>query len=80
MPMMGFYGEWVVPALIDLSMRNERLRPYRERVAGAAEGRILDAAAVVDQFDQDKIGFRATGCHRTARTMSGIPMARGNSQ
>ena len=40
--MMGFYGEWVVPALIDLSMRNERLRPYRERVAGAAEGRILD--------------------------------------
>ena len=39
---MGFYGEWVVPALIDLSMRNERLRPYRERVAGAAEGRVLD--------------------------------------
>jgi ubiquinone/menaquinone biosynthesis C-methylase UbiE len=39
---MGFYGEWIVPALIDLSMRNERLRPYRERVAGAAEGRVLD--------------------------------------
>jgi SAM-dependent methyltransferase len=39
---MGFYQEWIVPALIDLSMRNKRLRPYRERVAGAAEGRVLD--------------------------------------
>jgi hypothetical protein len=40
--MMGFYAKWIVPALIDLSMRNKRLRPYRERVAGAAEGRVLD--------------------------------------
>jgi ubiquinone/menaquinone biosynthesis C-methylase UbiE len=39
---MGFYAEWILPSLIDLSMRNKRLRPYRERVAGAAEGRILD--------------------------------------
>ena len=39
---MGIYGEWIVPALIDLSMRNKRLRPYRARVAGAAEGRVLD--------------------------------------
>jgi SAM-dependent methyltransferase len=39
---MGFYQERIVPALIDLSMRNKRLRPYRERVAGAAEGRVLD--------------------------------------
>jgi ubiquinone/menaquinone biosynthesis C-methylase UbiE len=40
--MMGFYAERIVSPLIDLSMRNKRLRPYRERVAGAAEGRILD--------------------------------------
>jgi ubiquinone/menaquinone biosynthesis C-methylase UbiE len=40
--MMGYYQKWIVPALIDLSMRNKRLRPYRERVAGAAEGRVLD--------------------------------------
>jgi ubiquinone/menaquinone biosynthesis C-methylase UbiE len=40
--MMGFYQKWIVPAVIDLSMRNKRLRPYRERVAGAAEGRVLD--------------------------------------
>jgi ubiquinone/menaquinone biosynthesis C-methylase UbiE len=39
---MGFYEEWILPTLIDLSMRNKRLRPYRERVAGAAEGRVLD--------------------------------------
>jgi ubiquinone/menaquinone biosynthesis C-methylase UbiE len=39
---MGFYEDWIVPALIDLSMRNNRLRPYRERVARAAEGRVLD--------------------------------------
>ena len=39
---MGFYEERIVPALIDLSMRNKRLRPYRERVAGAAQGRVLD--------------------------------------
>lgn len=39
---MGIYGEWIVPALIDLAMRNKRLRPYRARVAGAAEGRVLD--------------------------------------
>jgi ubiquinone/menaquinone biosynthesis C-methylase UbiE len=39
---MGFYEEWILPALIDLSMRNKRLRPYRERVAGRAEGRVLD--------------------------------------
>ena len=39
---MGFYAEWMLPSLIDLSMRNKRLRPYRERTAGAAEGRVLD--------------------------------------
>jgi ubiquinone/menaquinone biosynthesis C-methylase UbiE len=39
---MGLYREWVVPTLIDLSMRNKRLRPSRERVTGAAEGRVLD--------------------------------------
>ena len=39
---MGFYEEWIVPPLIDWSMRNKRLRPYRERTAGAAEGRVLD--------------------------------------
>jgi len=39
---MSFYPDWILPSLIDLSMRNKRLRPYRERIAGAAEGRVLD--------------------------------------
>jgi len=39
---MSFYAERFLPLLIDLSMRNKRLHPYRERTAGAAEGRVLD--------------------------------------
>jgi ubiquinone/menaquinone biosynthesis C-methylase UbiE len=39
---VGFYRDWIVPALIDLSMRNRLLLPYRQRVAGAAEGRVLE--------------------------------------
>ena len=38
----GFCEDSILPALIDLSMRNKHLRPYRERVAGAAEGRVLE--------------------------------------
>lgn len=39
---MGFYSDVILPRLCDLSMRNERLRPYRERVIGAADGRVLE--------------------------------------
>jgi ubiquinone/menaquinone biosynthesis C-methylase UbiE len=39
---MGFYQDWILPAFIDLAMRNRHLRPYRQRVAGAAEGRVLE--------------------------------------
>ncbi|MGK6315260.1 class I SAM-dependent methyltransferase [Neorhizobium sp. DT-125] len=39
---MGFYGDVILPKLCDLAMRHERLRPYRERVIGAAEGRVLE--------------------------------------
>src|SRR5262245_40774089 len=39
---MGFYADRVVPVLIDLAMRNKLLRPYRQRVIGAAEGRVLE--------------------------------------
>jgi SAM-dependent methyltransferase len=40
--MAGFYQEWIMPTLVDLSMHNKRLVPFRQRVAGAAEGRVLD--------------------------------------
>jgi ubiquinone/menaquinone biosynthesis C-methylase UbiE len=39
---MGIYTDVVLPRLCDLSMRNDRLRPYRERVIGAADGRVLE--------------------------------------
>ncbi|MPZ57316.1 MAG: methyltransferase domain-containing protein [Rhizobiales bacterium] len=39
---MGFYQDWVLPTLVDLSMRNKRLRPFRQRITEAAEGRVLD--------------------------------------
>jgi ubiquinone/menaquinone biosynthesis C-methylase UbiE len=39
---MGFYDERILPHLIDLSMRNRELRPYRERVIAQASGRVLE--------------------------------------
>ena len=39
---MGFYDERILPHLIDLSMRNRELRPYRERVISQAAGRVLE--------------------------------------
>jgi SAM-dependent methyltransferase len=39
---MGFYGRWIVPRLIDLAMRNQKLQGYRQRVIGAAHGFALE--------------------------------------
>jgi ubiquinone/menaquinone biosynthesis C-methylase UbiE len=39
---VSFYGERILPHLIDMSMRQERLKAYRQRVVSAAEGRILE--------------------------------------
>lgn len=39
---MGFYRDVILPKLCHLAMRNKRLVPYRERVIGAAEGRVLE--------------------------------------
>jgi ubiquinone/menaquinone biosynthesis C-methylase UbiE len=39
---MGFYNDIILPRVCDLVMRNAQLRPYRERVIGAAEGRVLE--------------------------------------
>ena len=39
---MGFYSTIILPRLCDLAMRNQRLLPYRERVIGSAEGRVLE--------------------------------------
>ena len=39
---MGFYSDVILPRLLDLAMRNKDLVPFRERVIGAAEGRVLE--------------------------------------
>jgi SAM-dependent methyltransferase len=39
---MGFYNDFILPRLLDLAMRNNRLLPFRERVSGAAKGRVLE--------------------------------------
>jgi len=39
---MGFYDRRVLPKLINVAMRQERLTPYRERVLAGAEGRVLE--------------------------------------
>ena len=39
---MGFYNDFILPRLINLAMRNKQLLPFRERVIGAAEGRVLE--------------------------------------
>jgi ubiquinone/menaquinone biosynthesis C-methylase UbiE len=42
---MGFYRDVVLPKLCDLTMRRKDLLPYRARVIGAAEGRVLEIGA-----------------------------------
>jgi len=42
---LGFYADRIVPHLVHLAMRNRRLVPYRERVIGAATGRVLEIGA-----------------------------------
>ena len=39
---MRFYDRHVLPRLTHLAMRQEQLRPYRERVVSAASGRVLE--------------------------------------
>jgi ubiquinone/menaquinone biosynthesis C-methylase UbiE len=39
---MGFYRRHIVPQLIELAMRQRVLLPVRERVVGAAAGRVLE--------------------------------------
>jgi len=37
-----FYEEYILPHLVNLTMRNRYLKPYRERVISAAQGRVLE--------------------------------------
>jgi ubiquinone/menaquinone biosynthesis C-methylase UbiE len=39
---MGLYEQWVLPRLLELAMRNNRLASYRERTLRTARGRALE--------------------------------------
>jgi ubiquinone/menaquinone biosynthesis C-methylase UbiE len=39
---MGLYKDRILPAMIDRAMRNAMLDPFRQRIAGAAEGCVLE--------------------------------------
>ena len=39
---MGLYYEVILPRICHLLMRNRLLAPYRKRVIGSAEGRVLE--------------------------------------
>jgi ubiquinone/menaquinone biosynthesis C-methylase UbiE len=39
---MSFYRRYILPRLLDLSMRSGRLSPYRQRVVSLARGRVLE--------------------------------------
>jgi ubiquinone/menaquinone biosynthesis C-methylase UbiE len=39
---MGLYARYVLPCLLHAAMRQDVLRPFRARVAGAAKGRVLE--------------------------------------
>jgi ubiquinone/menaquinone biosynthesis C-methylase UbiE len=39
---MGFYREWIIPYLVQTSMRHEALVAYRERTVSCAAGQILE--------------------------------------
>jgi len=39
---MGFYGRWILPQVIELTMRQKNFAPFQEHTAGAAHGRVLE--------------------------------------
>jgi len=39
---MGLYEDHVLPHLVNLSMRNRLLVPYRQRLLSRAEGRVVE--------------------------------------
>src|SRR6266481_4680360 len=40
--MVGVYGRWILPRLLDLSMRNRLLDHYRQRAIETARGLVLE--------------------------------------
>jgi ubiquinone/menaquinone biosynthesis C-methylase UbiE len=56
---VSFYRERVLPHLIDLTMRHADFEPYRRRVTGAADGRVLEIGVV---WGVNLMLYRSTTC------------------
>jgi hypothetical protein len=39
---MGVCADWLLPRILDLTMRQKQMIPFRRRIGQAAEGRVLD--------------------------------------
>ena len=63
---MGVYNDFILPRLCHLSMRNRRLAPYRNRVIGGAEGRVLEIGVGVSPA-QNALGKLCATSHETCR-------------
>lgn len=71
---MGFYDQHILPRLIHLAMKAKRLDPYRERVAGAAAGRVLEigmGSGLNLPFYSDRAEIVGLEPHAKLREMAG---------
>ncbi len=76
---MGLYRALLLPKLCDLAMRNRNFRPYRERVIGAAEGRVLEIGAG-SGLNLKFYGMRASEILALEPDPNLIAMARSNAR
>src|SRR3546814_17704608 len=79
---MGFYHDRILPCLIHLTMRQQNLVPYRQRVISAAEGRILEVGVGSGPnlpFSRDKAG-PVVALDPSSRLLARAPQERGGAK
>jgi ubiquinone/menaquinone biosynthesis C-methylase UbiE len=64
---MGFYSRWILPQVIELTMRQENFLPFRERTAGAAHGRVLEIGI--------GSGLNLASYHPEIKTVCGVDLS-----
>jgi ubiquinone/menaquinone biosynthesis C-methylase UbiE len=90
---VGFYGDRIVPQLVNWGMRSRQLQPYRERVISAAKGRVLEVGmgsglnlALYPQQVSEIVGLepahRLIGMAREAAERAGlkVPLIEGAAE
>jgi ubiquinone/menaquinone biosynthesis C-methylase UbiE len=61
---MGLYNRWILPQVIELTMRQKNFVPFRERTAGAAHGRVVEIGI--------GSGLNLTSYRREVQTVYGV--------